>query len=571
MKKYLLALTLTASATSGIFMMTTTGLVGYWKFDENSGTQVVDSSSTGANGSIRGGATWTAGNFGSALSFDGIDDYVKIAHKGALMPKESLWTVSAWVKTSLGNGTIVRKGDSSRSDEYKLSLIDGYLRFTINAGGDSVKAIAKGTSIVSDGKWHHVVGVRSAKKSADVYVDGIKEGSASYSDSGVSIDARDVLTIGGRKGGRYLFTGMIDDVQIYNRALSATEIATLGGSSPSPTVDTASPVLSGGLPSGVLAYGTISATLSVTTNENATCRYSQIAGTAYASMTDTFSVTGGTTHTKSLSGLTNGTAYTYYVRCVDMAGNINTSDYTITFSVSSTPPATVACVYTYPAQMLDLINWKETLPIGSSGSPTEIKQPALATYTNDPYFKINAICNGVQFRAPVNGVTTSGSSYPRSELREMTSSGTVNASWSTTFGVHTMTIDEAITAVPKTKKHVVAGQIHDSADDVIVIRLEYPKLFIDINGTAGPVLDANYVLGKRFTVQFVAGSGQISIYYNGSTTPAYTLNKSGSGMYFKAGAYTQSNCTKELSSDCVSTNYGEVMIYSLNVVHTTSP
>ena len=223
---------------------------------------------------------------------------------------------------------------------------------------------------------------------------------------------------------------------------------------------------------------------------------------------------------------------------------------------------------TYPSQILDLTNWKETLPIGSSGSPLEIKQPALATYVKAPYFTPNGASNAVLFRAPVNGVTTSGSSYPRSELREMINGGKDNASWSMTSGAHVMFIDQAITAVPKTKKHLVAGQIHDSSDDVIVIRLEYPKLFVDINGNDGPVLDSNYTLGKRFTVKFVAVNGQIKIYYNGSQVPAYTMSKSGSGNYFKAGAYTQSNCSKE--SVCDSSNYGEVAIYGLSVQHSTS-
>jgi hypothetical protein len=227
--------------------------------------------------------------------------------------------------------------------------------------------------------------------------------------------------------------------------------------------------------------------------------------------------------------------------------------------------ASVSAACTYPAQVLNLTNWKETLPTGSSGSPTEIIQTALATYNINPYFHPTSTCDGVVFRAPVNGVTTSGSSYPRSELREMTNNGTTNASWATTSGTHSMFIDEAITAVPETKKHIVAGQIHDASNDVIVIRLEYPKLFIDINGVTGPTLDANYTLGKRFTVNFVAANGQIKIYYNGSATPAYTLNKSDSGDYFKAGAYTQSNCSKE--TNCVSSNFGEVVIYKLLVQH----
>ncbi len=234
---------------------------------------------------------------------------------------------------------------------------------------------------------------------------------------------------------------------------------------------------------------------------------------------------------------------------------------------SVSPTHSAGC--TYPAQVLDLTNWKETLPLGTS-SPIEIKQPQLNTYVIDPWFKVNAACDGVQFRAHTSApVTTANSSYPRSELREMINNGMANAAWSNSSGTHTMFIEEAITAVPKGKKHVVAGQIHDSSDDVIVIRLEFPKLFIDINGTDGPTLDPAYTLGKKFTVKFVAAAGKISIYYNGSSTAAHTLTKSISNSYFKAGAYTQSNCTREQEAGtvCAEDNYGEVVIYKLSVTH----
>ncbi|MDD5084308.1 MAG: polysaccharide lyase family 7 protein [Candidatus Moranbacteria bacterium] len=219
----------------------------------------------------------------------------------------------------------------------------------------------------------------------------------------------------------------------------------------------------------------------------------------------------------------------------------------------------------YPSEILDLSNWKQTLPTGASKKPAEIKQGALATFSDKTCFHPNNASDGVVFRAPVNGVTTSNSGYPRSELREMTDKGASLASWSTTSGTHSLFIDQAITAVPKNKKHIVAGQIHDANDDVIVVRLEYPKLFIDINGEEGPTLDSNYTLGKRFTVKFVAQGGMIRVYYNGNERPAYTLKKKISGCYFKAGAYTQSNCSKE--SDCSSSNYGEVIIYKLAVQH----
>ena len=87
-------------------------------------------------------------------------------------------------------------------------------------------------------------------------------------------------------------------------------------SSISVTVDNTPPVRSGGSPSGTLALNTTSATLSLTTNEAATCKYSTASGTAYGSMT-AFGSTGGTSHSTSVSGLTNGGSYVYYVKCQD--------------------------------------------------------------------------------------------------------------------------------------------------------------------------------------------------------------------------------------------------------------
>ncbi|MDO8497558.1 MAG: polysaccharide lyase family 7 protein [bacterium] len=222
----------------------------------------------------------------------------------------------------------------------------------------------------------------------------------------------------------------------------------------------------------------------------------------------------------------------------------------------------------YPAKVFDLTNWKLTLPIGFLKHPTEVKQPELATYGIDPWFMVNKEGNGIRFRAPVNGVTTSGSSYPRSELREMVKDGKEKANWSSTLGIHTMTLEEAITAVPKHKRHVVAGQIHDDSDDVLVIRLEYPKLYVNVDGDNVYTLDSNYTLGKKFTIKMAVMGEETKIYYNNNPDPIYTLSKKYSGAYFKAGAYTQSNCTREISPDlCNADNYGEVVVYNVTITH----
>lgn len=229
---------------------------------------------------------------------------------------------------------------------------------------------------------------------------------------------------------------------------------------------------------------------------------------------------------------------------------------------------TTQFVPTYPSQVLSLTNWKLTLPIGSSSRPMEIFQPRLSKYTIDPWFVVAANGTGVRFRAPVDAVTTSGSKYPRSELREMKNNGETNASWSSISGIHAMSIVEAITSVPIKKKHVVAGQIHGANDDIIVIRLEYPNLYVNVNGKNVYTLDPHYTLGKLFTIKFAVHDGKTDVYYNGSANPLYTLVKNYSGAYFKAGAYTQSNCSREGSAAfCNENNYGEVIVYQAVVTH----
>lgn len=216
----------------------------------------------------------------------------------------------------------------------------------------------------------------------------------------------------------------------------------------------------------------------------------------------------------------------------------------------------------YPGQALDLSYWKLTLPTGSDEQPDEIFQPELDSFEQPPQFWLDDTDFSVVFRAEVDGVTTSGSSYPRSELREMLPGGQDEAAWSTTSGRHTMTIQQAIMALPPSKPHVVAGQIHDAEDDLVMIRLEESHLFVEGGGDELGTLDPAYALGTVFTVRIVAENGTIDIYYEDLDTPAVTVERDAEGCYFKAGAYTQSNLEYDEAGA-----YGEVAIHELSVEH----
>jgi poly(beta-D-mannuronate) lyase len=212
---------------------------------------------------------------------------------------------------------------------------------------------------------------------------------------------------------------------------------------------------------------------------------------------------------------------------------------------------------------IELANWKLQLPVGEKEKPTEISQPELAHYQSKWFQREPS--GALRFRAPVNGVTTSGSKNPRSELREVTPTGE-KAAWSTSGGTHTMVIDEAITELPEGKPQIVAGQVHGTSDDLTVFRLEGSKLYVT-NGddTHHFLVDGNYKLGTRFQASFVAGGGEIKAYYNGQLKT--TIKQASDTAYFKAGAYTQANCSNV--DRCEEANAGEVVIYGLTVTQSS--
>lgn len=154
-----------------------------------------------------------------------------------------------------------------------------------------------------------------------IYRGGIQVGTAaaaSFVDSGLAPSTSYAYTVAA-----YDAAG---NVSAQSNALTVTTPA---------SADVTPPQRSAGAPSGTLSAGTAQASLSLTTNENATCRYSTTAGTSYASMTNVFSTTGGISQSTPITGLADGASYNYYVRCRDTSGNTNPDDYPISFSVAT--------------------------------------------------------------------------------------------------------------------------------------------------------------------------------------------------------------------------------------------
>ena len=212
----------------------TDNLVGAWSFDEGSGTVAADSSGNGRTGTIVD-ATWDTGEQGSALLFNGTSAYVNIdGFKGinAVDGVQQAFTIANWVKTTSDSGDteMVTWGASSGSaTRLTWRVHEGRVRTEHNAGN------LRGNTYINDGEWHHVAlvvteGANLRPENTKFYVDGIGDSTFSGDDDTYQLVAEHDVRIGmsGPQNGRY-FPGALDEVRIYNRALSEAEILSVAG------------------------------------------------------------------------------------------------------------------------------------------------------------------------------------------------------------------------------------------------------------------------------------------------------------------------------------------------------
>jgi hypothetical protein len=205
------------------------GLVAAYSFDEGAGNSVGDLSGNNINGTVVG-ATWiTNGMYGTALAFNGISSYVDLGNRTALQLTGSM-TIEAWVKTT-GNpaddGQIVAKSDPC-GWQLKTSPDTGPHTFGVSVSRTpTAKAQRYSTTIRALNTWYHVAGVYdSASQTLSTYVNGSLDNGALHGTVSASQFNQNVNVSIGRRAGGYYFNGVIDEVRIYNRALSQAEIQT---------------------------------------------------------------------------------------------------------------------------------------------------------------------------------------------------------------------------------------------------------------------------------------------------------------------------------------------------------
>ena len=197
------------------------GLILYLPFEENYGNLTLDWSGYDNSAQIFG-ASWIDGKIGKALYFDGIDDYILVSNSPSL--NVSSITLCAWTyPTDFGaDRVIISKNYTSGNRSYEIRFLpNGRIRFVVFLEGDVIVVFDTPVSAQLN-KWNFVAATYTSGQPLRIYLNETKyEGPVATR----RIQSSDVpLTVGSRPGPYLFFKGKIDDVRIYNRALSEEEI-----------------------------------------------------------------------------------------------------------------------------------------------------------------------------------------------------------------------------------------------------------------------------------------------------------------------------------------------------------
>jgi len=199
-------------------------LLAHWKLDETDGAIACDSAGLN-DGVVYGSPAWRPadGQSGGALQFDGVDDYV--GTPSILNPSEAPFSVYAWVKGGApGQVVISQAGTPWGANWLRASSLDGSLLTELKGTGRWDRPLAS-DSVITDGDWHHI-GLVWDGSNRTLYVDDVEVISDAHSGLRSSSDGLHIGAARNRDPGNF-FSGMIDDVRIYNRALRAEEIQAL--------------------------------------------------------------------------------------------------------------------------------------------------------------------------------------------------------------------------------------------------------------------------------------------------------------------------------------------------------
>jgi len=312
------------------------GPIAHWQFDESSGTTATDSSGNNNTGTLVNGPTWIPGRIGNGLSFDGVNDSMSVADSTSLRLGTTM-TVSTWVSVRANVADWVRlvgKGSSSDRNYGLWREWDGDLLFQIYSQGAASACnfwnnlgAGSSTNIAAGSGWHHVLATYDGT-TGNMYVDGTQAYSGACTITPAA--SADPLTVGYAGFHTYL-NGLLDDVRLYNRALSASEISSLYSSVPS---DTTPPTGTVTINAGASYTKTIVVTLTLSATDNS----GAVSQMQCSNDNVTYSAAEAYATSKSWTLASGDGTKTVYAKFKDAAGNWSAA-VSDTIILDSTPPA----------------------------------------------------------------------------------------------------------------------------------------------------------------------------------------------------------------------------------------
>jgi hypothetical protein len=204
-------------------------IVANYFFNETSGTTAADSSGNGKNAALSGGATWVAGHAGNALSLNGSNAYGSLPT--GIVSALNDFTVATWVKVDASTNwtRIFDFGTGTSTSMFltpKAGSSGGGLRFAITTSGSGGEQQLNAPALAT-GVWKHVA-VTLSGTTGRLYVDGVQVASnTSMTLKPSSLGNTNLNYLGKSQYSDPYLQGALDDFRIYNRALSASEIAAL--------------------------------------------------------------------------------------------------------------------------------------------------------------------------------------------------------------------------------------------------------------------------------------------------------------------------------------------------------
>jgi len=392
----------------------TSGLISHWKFNDGTGS-LIAADSVGTNtGTLVGGPTWTTGKVGGALDFDGVNDYVDTGANPALPSGASARTITFWFAADAWGTDLDRVIVSYARSSQAGTGMEVYAEDNgVSLNWTGHRTIIQKNNLVT-GQWYHyaVVVPNGATVTGDAvyYLDGVAYAASDESNLSIPLDTdgNDTHIVMGSRSDRWddHFDGRIDEVRIYNRALSAQEVLDLYNSGITP--DTTPPLIPTNFSATAISQSQIDLTWTASTD-------AESGVSNYIIYRDGVNVATSPANSYSDTGLTAGTNYSYEVSAVNGAGLESGKSNTVseTALAPDTTPPTISI--TSPATGSTVSG---TITVSASASDPSSPSGQVTSGLTEVDFQLDGVILG-----SVAGVEDTPSPYSISWNTNLTANG----------------------------------------------------------------------------------------------------------------------------------------------------